>query len=150
MAQLETNSGSDNITEVIRRMEKADLFTDENLKEMLTAGAGIMLDAVKSAFVTAGHNSVGRARRTGETYRHIAKTRNVKKDKHGVPYMQVTINGKDSRNQRYGDKGFVLNYGRRTGGRITADHYWSNAVKNTWQRVNDSMAEVAARKLKGE
>ena len=149
MAKLETNVGTDNITEVIRRMEKADLFTDENLKEMLTVGADIMLDAVKSAFVETGHNNISRKRRTGETYRHITKTRSVKKDKHGVPYMQVTINGKDSRSQRYGVKGFVLNYGRRTGGKITADYYWSNAVKNAWQRVNDAMAEVAERKLKG-
>lgn len=146
MADLDVSG----ITDTIRQLNKADLFTDENLKEMLTAGADIMLEAVKSAFVEAGHNNVSRARRTGETYRHIRKTRSVKKDKHGVPYMQVTISGKDSRKQRYAIKGFVLNYGRRTGGKITPDYYWSNAVKNTWQRVNDAMAEVAARKLKGE
>lgn len=146
MADLDVSG----ITDTIRQLNKADLFTDENLKEMLTAGADIMLEAVKSAFVEAGHSNVSRARRTGETYRHISKSRSVKKDKHGVPYMQVTISGKDSRKQRYATKGFVLNYGRRTGGKITPDYYWSNAVKNTWQRVNDAMAEVAARKLKGE
>ena len=150
MAQFETNSGADNITEVIRQMERANLFTDENVKDLLAVGANIMLDSVKSAFVEAGHNNVSRARRTGETYRHIRKTSSVKKDKHGVPYMQVTISGKDSRKQRYAIKGFVLNYGRRTGGKITPDYYWSNAVKNTWQRVNDAMADVAAKKLKGE
>lgn len=146
MADLDVSG----ITDTIRQLNKSDLFTDENLKEMLTAGADIMLEAVKSAFVEAGHSNVSRARRTGETYRHISKSRSVKKDKHGVPYMQVTISGKDSRKQRYATKGFVLNYGRRTGGKITPDYYWSNAVKNTWQRVNDAMAEVAARKLKGE
>lgn len=146
MADLDVSG----ITDTIRQLNKADLFTDENLKEMLTAGADIMLEAVKSAFVEAGHRNVSRARRTGETYRHISKSRSVKKDKHGVPYMQVTISGKDSRKQRYATKGFVLNYGRRTGGKITPDYYWSNAVKNTWQRVNDAMSEVAARKLKGE
>ncbi len=146
MADLDVSG----ITDTIRQLNKADLFTDENLKEMLTAGADIMLEAVKSAFVEAGHSNVSRARRTGETYRHISKSRSVKKDKHGVPYMQVTISGKDSRKQRYATKGFVLNYGRRTGGKITPDYYWSNAVKNTWQRVNDAMSEVAARKLKGE
>ena len=146
MADLDVSG----ITDTIRQLNKADLFTDENLKEMLTAGADIMLEAVKSAFVEAGHSNVSRARRTGETYRHISKSRSVKKDKHGVPYMQVTISGKDSRKQRYATKGFVLNYGRRTGGKITTDYYWSNAVKNTWQRVNDAMSEVAARKLKGE
>ena len=64
--------------------------------------------------------------------------------------MQVTLNGKDSRGQRYGTKAFVLNYGRRKGGRIAGDYYWSNAVKNAWKTANDAMSDVAAQKLKGE
>lgn len=150
MAQLEANVGTDNIDAVIKELEKADLFTDANLQDMLTAGSEIMLSAVKSAFVAAGHNRPGVNRRTGETLRHITKTRTVKKDKHGVPYVQVTITGKDRRNQRYGVKGFVLNYGRRKGGKIAGDYYWSQAVKNTWTQVNEKMSEIAAQKLKGE
>ena len=131
--------------DIIKELKADRLFTDTNLKTILSAGADVLLDSVKSAYVAAGHN-----RRTGETYRHIVRPNTVKRDKQDVPYMVVTLRGKDARQQPYNIKGFVLNYGRRTGGRITADHYWSNAVKNTWQRVNDSMAEVAARKLKGE
>ena len=44
----------------------------------------------------------------------------------------------------YGTKGFVLNYGRRTGGKIPADYYWSNAVQATWKRVNEAMTDKAA------
>ena len=91
MAQMET----DGIEEAIRQLNKADLFTDENVKRMLTAGSEVMLTSVKSAFVASGHNSPGRQRRTGETLRHITKARVVRKDKNGVPYMFVTIHGKD-------------------------------------------------------
>ena len=146
MAQMET----DGIEEAIRQLNKADLFTDENVKRMLTAGSEVMLTSVKSAFVESGHNNPGRQRRTGETLRHITKARVVRKDKNGVPYMIVTIHGTDKRGQRYGTKGFVLNYGRRTGGNIPADYYWSTAVHNTWQQANDKMSDVAADILKGE
>ena len=150
MATLDTDVGLSGVKEAIRQLEKADLYTDENIKAMLNAGTEAMLQAVKSAFVQAGHNRPGVDRRTGETYRHITRSRAVKKDKSGIPYMQVTLSGKDSRGQRYGTKAFVLNYGRRKGGRIAADYYWSNAVKNAWKTANDAMSDVAAQKLKGE
>ena len=41
-------------------------------------------------------------------------------------------------------EGFALNYGRRTGGKIKADYYWSNAVKSTWDRANKAMTDKAA------
>lgn len=146
MADLDVSG----ITDTIRQLNKADLFTDENLKEMLTAGADIMLEAVKSAFVEAGHNNIGLERRTGATYRHIVRRASLRRDKHGDPYMVVSVTGKDSRGQRYGAKAFALNYGRRTGGKIPADYYWSRAKQNAWPKVNAAMVEIAARKLKGE
>lgn len=143
MAEFEINVGTESVEEAIRQMQKADLFTNANVKAMLETGADVMLGAVKSAFVEAGHANQ-RPRRTGQTLRHFTRQRSVKKDKNGVPYMQVTINGKDSRGQRYAVKGFVLNYGRRTGGKIPADFYWSNAKKAAWPRVNAAMSDKAA------
>lgn len=140
MAEVST----DGLREAIRQLEKADLYTDENIKAMLDAGFEVMQRAVKSAFVQSGHN------RTGKTFSHITRSPTVRHDKYGVPFAQVTLNGKDSRGQRYGTKAFVLNYGRRKGGRIAADYYWSTAVKNAWKTVNDAMSDVAAQKLKGE
>lgn len=143
MAQLDIKEAQDGIQEAIRQLNRADLFTDENLKPILTAGTEIMLSSVKSAFVAAGHNNRSE-RRTGETFQHFTKARRVARDKRNVPYMYVTISGKDSRGQRYGTKGFVLNYGRRTGGKIPADYYWSNAVKAAWEPVNKAMTDKAA------
>ena len=106
MAQLDIREAQDGIQEAIRQLQKADLFTDENLKPILSTGTEIMLSSVKSAFVQAGHNNRSE-RRTGQTFQHFTKARKVSRDKRGVPYMYVTISGKDSRGQRYGTKGFV-------------------------------------------
>ena len=143
MAQLDIKEAQDGIQEAIRQLQKADLFTDENLKPILSTGTEIMLSSVKSAFVQAGHNNRAE-RRTGETFQHITKARRISRDKNGVPYMYVTISGKDSRDQKYATKGFVLNYGRRTGGKIKADYYWSNAVQAAWDSVNQAMTDKAA------
>lgn len=131
------------IDEAIRQLAKADLFTDENIKELLSVGADVLLDEVQSAYIQSVQS------RTGQTRRHIVRARKVAREKDGTPYMYVTINGKDSRGQRYGAKGFVLNYGRaRRYGEIPAKYYWTNAVSHATQRAVDKMADQAAEILK--
>lgn len=131
--------------DIIKELKAGRLFTDTNLKTILSAGADVLLDSVKSAYVAAGHN-----RRTGETYRHIVRPNTVKRDKQDVPYMVVTLRGKDARQQPYNIKGFVLNYGRksrnlwkRRGGAIKADHYWNQAIKAARAASNEAMRKEA-------
>lgn len=131
--------------DIIKELKADRLFTDTNLKTILSAGADVLLDSVKSAYVAAGHN-----RRTGETYRHIIRPNTVKRDKQDVPYMVVTLRGKDARQQPYNIKGFVLNYGRksrnlwkRRGGAIKADHYWNQAIKAARAASNEAMRKEA-------
>lgn len=131
--------------DIIKELKADRLFTDTNLKTILSAGADVLLDSVKSAYVAAGHN-----RRTGETYRHIVRPNTVKRDKQDVPYMVVTLRGKDARQQPYNTKGFVLNYGRksrnlwkRRGGAIKADHYWNQAIKAARAASNEAMRKEA-------
>ena len=131
--------------DIIKELKADRLFTDTNLKTILSAGADVLLDSVKSAYVAAGHN-----RRTGETYRHIVRPNTVKRDKQDVPYMVVTLCGKDARQQPYNIKGFVLNYGRksrnlwkRRGGAIKADHYWNQAIKAARAASNEAMRKEA-------
>ena len=127
--------------DIIKELKADRLFTDTNLKTILS----VLLDSVKSAYVAAGHN-----RRTGETYRHIVRPNTVKRDKQDVPYMVVTLRGKDARQQPYNIKGFVLNYGRksrnlwkRRGGAIKADHYWNQAIKAARAASNEAMRKEA-------
>lgn len=131
--------------DIIKELKADRLFTDTNLKTILSAGADVLLDSVKSAYLAAGHN-----RRTGETYRHIVRPNTVKRDKQDVPYMVVTLRGKDARQQPYNIKGFVLNYGRksrnlwkRRGGAIKADHYWNQAIKAARAASNEAMRKEA-------
>lgn len=131
--------------DIIKELKADRLFADTNLKKILSAGADVLLDSVKSAYVAAGHN-----RRTGETYRHIVRPNTVKRDKQDVPYMVVTLRGKDARQQPYNIKGFVLNYGRksrnlwkRRGGAIKADHYWNQAIKAARAASNEAMRKEA-------
>lgn len=131
--------------DIIKELKADRLFTDTNLKTILSAGADVLLNSVKSAYVAAGHN-----RRTGETYRHIVRPNTVKRDKQDVPYMVVTLRGKDARQQPYNIKGFVLNYGRksrnlwkRRGGAIKADHYWNQAIKAARAASNEAMRKEA-------
>ena len=131
--------------DIIRELKADRLFTDENLKTILSAGADTVLASVKSAYVAAGHN-----RRTGETFRHIVRPNTVKRDKQDIPYMVVTLRGKDARQQPYNIKGFVLNYGRksrnlwkRRGGAIKADHYWNQAIKAARAASNEAMRKEA-------
>ena len=131
--------------DIIKELKADRLFTDTNLKTILSAGADVLLDSVKTAYVAAGHN-----RRTGETYRHIVRPNTVKRDKQDVPYMVVTLRGKDARQQPYNIKGFVLNYGRksrnlwkRRGGAIKADHYWNQAIKAARAASNEAMRKEA-------
>lgn len=131
--------------DIIKELKADRLFTDTNLKTILSAGVDVLLDSVKSAYVAAGHN-----RRTGETYRHIVRPNTVKRDKQDVPYMVVTLRGKDARQQPYNIKGFVLNYGRksrnlwkRRGGAIKADHYWNQAIKAARAASNEAMRKEA-------
>lgn len=131
--------------DIIKELKADRLFTDTNLKTILSAGADVLLDSVKSAYVAAGHN-----RRTGETYRHIVRPNTVKRDKQDIPYMIVTLRGKDARQQPYNIKGFVLNYGRksrnlwkRKGGAIKADHYWNQAIKAARAASNEAMRKEA-------
>lgn len=134
-----------NAQDIIKELKADRLFTDANLKTILSAGADVLLDSVKSAYVAAGHN-----RRTGETYRHIVRPNTVKRDKQDIPYMVVTLRGKDTRQQPYNIKGFVLNYGRksrnlwkRKGGAIKADHYWNQAIKAARAASNEAMRKEA-------
>ena len=90
MAQLDIREAQDGIQEAIRQLQKADLFTDENLQPILSTGTEIMLSRVKSALVQAGHNNRSE-RRAGQTFQHFTKARKLSRAKRGVPYMYVTI-----------------------------------------------------------
>lgn len=142
MARFETQSALAALSQAVDHLKENNLFSDENVTEILSVGADEVLASAKSAFIASGHNNT-KPRRTGETLKAFVRSRKTFKDKRGVPYMFVTLEGTDRRGQRYGAKAFILNYGRRKGGKITADYYLSNAARSVRPKVNQRMAEKA-------
>ncbi len=147
MAQLEVLQAQSALSEAIRHLKEKNLFSDENAAAILAPGAELMLANAKSAFLQSGHNNT-KPRRTGDTFKAFYRAQKVFKDKNGAPYMFVSLEGKDRRGQRYGAKAFILNYGRRTGGKIPADYYLSNAVKATRPQANRLMVQKIEEILK--
>lgn len=146
MAMLESNVKAQ---DVIKELKADRLFDDSNLKRILSAGADVLRKNVRSAYVAAGHN-----RHIDGTYAHIVRPNTVKRDKQDIPYMVVTVRGRDDRNQPYNIKAFVLNYGRkrrakwkRNGGAIRADYYWTKAVKAARDASNAAMQQEAIKIL---
>lgn len=142
MAQLDTSAAQATLSSVIKKLQETNLFSDENASAILSPAADELLSSAKSAFMESGHNNT-KPRRTGKTFKAFTRSKKLFRDKSDVPYMFVTLTGKDHRGQRYGEKAFVLNYGRRKGGKIPADYYLTNAAKATRPRINQLMIQKA-------
>lgn len=140
MAELDVRESQAALADAIKQLKEKNLFTDENAEAILSPAADEMLASAKSAFIQSGHSN-NKPRRTGKTLSAFMRAKKVYRDKNKAPYMFVSLKGTDKRGQRYGAKAFVLNYGRRTGGKIPADYYLSNAVKATRPRVNQMMID---------
>lgn len=140
MAEFGVRESQAALAQSIKRLKEKNLFTDENAEAILLPAADEMLASAKSAFIQSGHSNT-KPRRTGGTLKAFMRSKKVFRDKNKSPYVFVSLKGSDKRNQRYGAKAFVLNYGRRVGGKIPADYYLSNAVKATRPRVNQMMIE---------
>ena len=140
MAELDIRESQATLVDAIKQLKEKNLFTDENAEAILSPAADEMLSSAKSAFIQSGHSNT-KPRRTGKTLSAFMRAKKVYRDKNKAPYMFVSLKGTDKRGQRYGAKAFVLNYGRRTGGKIPADYYLSNAVKATRPRVNQMMID---------
>lgn len=129
------------IESAVRALRRADLFTDEAEAKMLDAGGQVLEQAIAAAVRRSHHV------RTGQLVSSIKRSSTVKKDKHGTPYITVTAVGKTRKGVRHAVKGFVLNYGRRTRGRIRADHFWTDAAEKATPAVEKAMQDAADRIL---
>lgn len=144
MALIDSSGWDAAIAQCTRALKSANLFTDENAQAIIEPAADVVKNKVKSAFIAAGHDNQ-KPRRTGETAKAFIRSPKLEHEKKsGAPYMVVTLDGKDSRGQRYGAKAFVLNYGRRRrGGIIKADYYLTNAARAVAPQVGQMMVKKA-------
>lgn len=154
MAQIDSTNWDAAVTQCVRNLKSANLFTDENAQAIIEPAIEVVLVKAKTAFITAGHDN-RKPRRTGGTAKAFTRSKTLQHEKKGgAPYMVVTLTGEDARDQRYGAKAFVLNYGRRRrGGIIKADYHLTNAARAVAPTVGAMLVskaeEIYTRNIQG-
>lgn len=137
MAELEIGG----IDDLIRRLERANMFDEQTQRTMLFEGAEIMTQEAKKAMKAHGSS--------GELARRIGYTKSVKTTKVGARRVSVTVKGKADSGQRYAVIAFVLNYGRHERyGKIPASYAWTRARKNAEPKITKRWEDMLTEKLK--
>ena len=130
---------------VIDALENNGLFDEETKQDMLWRGAYIMYDLARAGLKDSGHMA------TGDTFKNIYFKKKMSVGKDGVPYIWVTIKGKDAHGQRYAVKGFVLNYGRSAWsghGQVQPSYFWTLARLAAEPKILELWRKIAEIKLK--
>ena len=133
-------SGMDDL---IRALEKNDLFSDETQAEMLNAGADIIADSISKEMM-----------KSRFTIQHLIskiKKSKIKRSKNGDPKISVTVKGKNAFGTRNALILFVLNYGRaKKYGEIIGEYFWTRGSRNCDKAIEKALTEIAEDKLKKE
>ena len=131
---------SGDLSEMVSNLEKLNLFDDATQKEVLTGCGDILTRKIKELFTGDWE--------TTETFRHVVCKPRIQRDRNGVPYVTVTVDGKRSDGQRYGTIAFVLNYGRREEyGHIEGSHFWNRAVEVTEKEMQQLIEEITNERI---
>lgn len=132
----------DGIDDLIKSMQKADLFDEETQSKMLNAGADHLTKTIREEASRSGYQ----LRRISSK---LSKSRKIKKDKNGNFYTTVTVSGNNDRGERNATVAFVLNYGRSEKyGRIQGSYFWTRAVNRTEKTVQGVYEDIVTEELK--
>lgn len=127
--------------ELILTLQKADIFDEDTQKEMLNAGADIIISNISDEMIRS-HFTIG------HLTNKLTKTK-IKKNKYGEPQMTVTVKGKNLTGARNATILFVLNYGRsKKYGEIIGDYFWTKGTKKSEKEIQNRLEEIAKEKLK--
>lgn len=122
----------DGIDDLIKSMQKADLFDEETQTDLLQAGTEQFREIVREEVTRSPYNLKFVSNK-------LTKQKKAKKDKDGNYYMTVSVSGKNERGERNATVAFVLNYGRREEyGKIAGSYFWTRAAR----RSNNSVLAV--------
>lgn len=127
--------------DLIKAMQKADLFDEQTQTELLLAGTAQLRDLIQEEAGRAPYNLKFLSSK-------LTKQKKVKRDKDGNYYMTVSVSGKNERGQRNATVAFVLNYGRREEfGKIAGSYYWTRAVRRSDNTVVPVYEKIITKKL---
>lgn len=127
--------------DLIKAMQKADLFDEQTQTELLLAGTAQLRDLIQEEAGRAPYNLKFISSK-------LTEQKKVKRDKDGNYYMTVSVSGKNERGQRNATVAFVLNYGRREEfGKIAGSYYWTRAVRRSDNMVVPVYEKIITKKL---
>lgn len=127
--------------DLIKAMQKADLFDEKTQADLLDVGTRHLMDAIQEE---AGRSSYQLKRISNK----LSRSRVVKVDKLGDYYKMVTVSGKNERGERNATVAFVLNYGRQEEyGKIEGSYYWTRAVRRADGSLIPVYKKIISKKL---
>lgn len=127
--------------DLIRTMEKTDLFDESTQTELLKAGTEHLRESIREE---TGRSQYDLKFVSGK----LTNPKKAKKDKDGNYYMSVSVSGKNERGERNSTVAFVLNYGRREKyGKITGSYFWTRAVQRSQQSILPIYEKIITKKL---
>ena len=131
----------DGIDDLIKSMQKADLFDEETQTDLLQAGTEQFREIVREEVTRSPYNLKFVSNK-------LTKQKKAKKDKDGNYYMTVSVSGKNERGERNATVAFVLNYGRREEyGKIEGSYYWTRAVRRADGSLVPVYEKIISKKL---
>lgn len=131
----------DGMDDLIKAMQKADLFDEATQTDLLQAGTAHLRELIEDEAGRSQYNLKFLSPK-------LTKQKKVKKDKDGNYYMTVSVSGKNERGERNATVAFVLNYGRREEyGKIEGSYFWTRAVRRSETSVVPVYEKIITQKL---
>lgn len=130
------------MNEMIHALSKMDLFDDEMQKELLYAAGDIAIREIWERVRTSGFNFEG--------YKNKIKySKKIKRDKNDLPYITVTVSGKNENGVRRNLIVFVLNYGRaKEHGQIVGTYFWNRGSDAATPMIRQEFEKIINEKLR--
>ena len=130
------------MNEMIHAMSKLDLFDDEMKQELLYAAGDIAVREIWEMVRTSGFDFGG--------YKNKIKySKKIKRDKNDLPYITVTVSGKNANGVRRNLIVFVMNYGRsKEHGQIVGTYFWNRGSEEASQKIKQEFEKIINEKLR--
>ena len=130
------------MNEMIHAMSKLDLFDDEMKQELLYAAGDIAVREIWERVRTSEFDFGG--------YKNKIKySKKIKRDKNNLPYVTVTVSGKNANGVRRNLIVFVMNYGRsKEYGQIVGTYFWNRGSEEAIPKIKQEFEKVINEKLR--
>lgn len=130
------------MNEMIHAIAEMDLFDTEMQQELLYAAGDIAVRELWERVRTSGFDFGG--------YKNKIKySKKIKRDKNDLPYITVTVSGKNEHGVRRALIVFVANYGRaKAYGEIVGTYFWTRGSQAVSQEVQKEFEKIINEKLR--